>query len=130
MPASRMSGIPTSLRIAIAFVAALWVVGLMALVFGAPGEIVMAAAAIGTIGALVELTSDRWDSPEGLPEDGTADAASAAGELQSEPAQRRSDTHHHCTPAVIGIAPLNASYGRKASRLFRSPIFWPFSRKH
>lgn len=62
-----MTSIPTSLRIAIGFIIALWIVGLIALVVGAPGEIVVAAAAIGTVGALVEWSSHRPDRQPALP---------------------------------------------------------------
>ncbi len=68
-----MTSIPTSLRIAIGFVIALWIVGLLALAIGAPGEIVMAAAAIGTVGALVEWRSHR---PERQPATPPAEDAS------------------------------------------------------
>jgi hypothetical protein len=48
----------------------------------------VAAAAIGTIGALVELTRHRWDSPEGLPEDAIADTSPTTAELQDKPASQ------------------------------------------
>ncbi len=63
-----MTSIPTSLRIAIAFIIALWIVGLTALALGAPGEIVVATAAIGTVGAFIEWTSHRPGRP-GDPQD-------------------------------------------------------------
>jgi hypothetical protein len=79
---SFMTSIPTPLRIAIGFIIAFWIVGLTALAVGAPGEIVVATAAIGTVGALVEWSSHRPDSQEGE----AADTASTAAELQHEPA--------------------------------------------
>ncbi|WP_441241974.1 hypothetical protein [Tardiphaga sp. 768_D3_N2_1] len=54
-----MTAIPASLRIAFGFIAALWMVGLIALALGAPGEIVVATAAIGTVGAFVEWSTHR-----------------------------------------------------------------------
>lgn len=54
-----MTRIPTSLRLAIAFVVALWSVGLIALAFDAPREIVMVTAIIGTASAVVEWSSHR-----------------------------------------------------------------------
>lgn len=57
-----MNSIPTALRIAIGFIIALWIVGLTALAIGAPGEIVVATAALGTIGAFVEWSSRRPDT--------------------------------------------------------------------
>jgi hypothetical protein len=54
-----MTNIPTSLRIAIGFIVALWIVGLTALAVGAPEEIIVATAALGTVGALVEWSSHR-----------------------------------------------------------------------
>ncbi|QUS39860.1 hypothetical protein RPMA_14200 [Tardiphaga alba] len=70
-----MINIPTSLRIAIGFITALWAVGLIALAIGAPGEIVLATAAIGTVGAFVEWSSHRPDGPPAMP------PANEAGDL-------------------------------------------------
>ncbi len=83
---SFMTSIPTPLRIAIGFIIALWIVGLTALAVGAPGEIVVATAAIGTVGALVEWSSHRPDSLNASMEDGTADTVSTTATLQREPA--------------------------------------------
>jgi hypothetical protein len=58
-----MTSIPTSLRIAIGFILALWIVGLTALAFGAPGHIIVATAVIGTVGAVVEWTAHRSRDP-------------------------------------------------------------------
>ena len=70
-----MNNIPTSLRIAIGFIVALWIVALTALAFDAPGEIVVATAAIGTIGAFVEWSSHRPDrEPSATPVDQPGDA--------------------------------------------------------
>ncbi len=75
-----MTSIPTSLRIAIGFIAALWIVGLTALAIGAPGEIVVAAAALGTVGALVEWSSHRpGDQPAARP---TEDAGNLSATVQ------------------------------------------------
>jgi hypothetical protein len=54
-----MTPIPTSLRIAIAFIVALWIVGLTAVALGAPGEMIVGVAVIGTAGAFVEWMAHR-----------------------------------------------------------------------
>ncbi len=81
-----MNSIPTSLRIAIGFIIALWIVGLTALAFGAPGEIVVATAALGTIVAFVEWRSHRPETPQALHEDAATDMPSTTPALHSEPA--------------------------------------------
>ncbi len=88
-----MANIPTSLRIAIGFIAALWIVGITALAVGAPGEIVLATAALGTVGALVEWSSHRPDrqpaaQPEQVPDDAPA-AVQMRYEADPEPGFRR-----------------------------------------
>jgi hypothetical protein len=71
-----MTNIPTTLRIALGFIVALWVVGLTALAIGAPGEIVVATAAVGTVGAVIEWTCHRsGTSPTASPADDAPDCA-------------------------------------------------------
>lgn len=79
-----MTNIPTSLRIAIGFIAALWIVGLTALAVGAPGEIVLATAALGTVGALVEWSSHRPDRQPVTPPEQAADDLPAAVQMRYE----------------------------------------------
>ena len=82
---TKMTAIPTSLRIALGFIAALWVVGLMALALGAPSEIVVATAAIGTVGAFVEWTTHRQreiDAAVPGPADATTTATIGANSEQ------------------------------------------------
>jgi len=90
-----MTRIPTSLRVAIAFVVALWIVGLTALALGAPGEIVVVTAALGTVGALIEWSSHRPDSPERVLEDARMDGASTTDELQGQPAPQPLTRRNH-----------------------------------
>jgi hypothetical protein len=81
---SRVSNIPTSLRIAIGFIAALWIVGLTAVAVGAPGEIVVATAALGTVGALVEWSSHRPDRQPSAPPEDAPDDLPAAVQMRYE----------------------------------------------
>lgn len=82
---TNMTAIPTSLRIAFGFITALWIVGLIALAMGAPGEIVVATAAIGTLGAFVEWSTHRQrkiDAPVPGPADATTTTTIAANPEQ------------------------------------------------
>lgn len=79
-----MTNIPTSLRIAIGFIVALWIVGLTALAVGAPGEIVVATAALGTVGAMVEWSSHRPDRRPVAPPDEAPDDCPAAVQMRYE----------------------------------------------
>lgn len=54
-----MSALPTALRIALWFVAAIWLVGLIALLVGAPGKIVLATAGFGAVSGVVEWLAHR-----------------------------------------------------------------------
>jgi hypothetical protein len=79
-----MRNIPTSLRIAICFITALWIVGLIALALGAPGEVVVAAAIIGTVGAVVEWSSHRPDRQPVAPSANEAGDAPATVQMRYE----------------------------------------------
>jgi hypothetical protein len=54
-----MSSLPTSLRIAFWAIVALWLVGGIALLVGAPRDIVLATAVIGAGAGLVEWMARR-----------------------------------------------------------------------
>jgi len=88
-----VTSIPTSLRVAIAFVVALWIVGLTALAFGAPGEIVVVTAALGTVGALIEWSSHRpdrhGDSPDRTANDVTDTSSGLHSKATPQPLVRR-----------------------------------------
>lgn len=91
-----MSGampLPTTLRIAIGFVAALWIVGLTALACGAPGEIVLVTAALGTVAAVIEARTHRvhgiGDSCIPTPDVPAARSARSPDKAGQEPAFRR-----------------------------------------
>lgn len=90
-----MTSIPTPLRIAIGFIIALWIVGLTALACDAPGEIMVATAALGTVGALYEWSSQRADRFDDAAQNAGIDTAAAATELQSEAAPHPSRYREH-----------------------------------
>ncbi len=61
-----MAGLPTSLSIAIWFVAALWVVGAVAYWLDYGPEIIGLTARVGTLAALIEWRSSRHnETPRG-----------------------------------------------------------------
>jgi hypothetical protein len=53
-------GLPLALTIAIRVVGSLWVVGIVALVLGAPWEIALAAFSLGIAAGIAEWFLRRW----------------------------------------------------------------------
>jgi hypothetical protein len=54
-----MADLPGSLSIAISLVGSIWLVGVVALLAGAPGELVVAAFVVGLVTAVVEWRAGR-----------------------------------------------------------------------
>ena len=56
-----MTGLPTSLSIALWLTGSMWVVGMLAYTFDAPVEIVFATFIIGLVGGVAEWLARRWN---------------------------------------------------------------------
>lgn len=54
-----MADLPQSLSIAVSLVGAIWLVGVVALLAGAPGELVVAAFVVGLVTGIVEWRVGR-----------------------------------------------------------------------
>ncbi|WP_210168593.1 hypothetical protein [Bradyrhizobium viridifuturi] len=54
-----MTGLPGSLSIALSLVGAIWLVGVVALLVGAPGGLVAATFAVGLVTGIVEWRAGR-----------------------------------------------------------------------
>jgi len=55
----RMTGLPGSLSIALSLVGSIWLVGVVALLVGAPGELVAATFVLGLVAGFVEWRAGK-----------------------------------------------------------------------
>ncbi|WP_210183443.1 hypothetical protein, partial [Bradyrhizobium pachyrhizi] len=55
----RMAGLPGSLSIALSLVGSIWLVGVVALLVGAPGELVAATFVLGLVAGFVEWRAGK-----------------------------------------------------------------------
>lgn len=57
-----MAGLPGSLSIALSLVGSIWLVGVVALLVGAPGELVAATFVVGVLAGIAEWRAGRMEN--------------------------------------------------------------------